>query len=142
LDVAGVSIPSHSQGTSLHAGSSKPLRDHVLAEYRALLPTIERLSQQTGVATDELERYDRTLRAVRTQEFKLVRDSEESVELFHVAEDTAERSDVSGSYPSERRILESELDSWLESFDHASAGKATDMSESTKQKLESLGYLQ
>jgi arylsulfatase A-like enzyme len=142
LDIAGVPVPSHSQGVSLQPRSSESSRDHVFAEYRALLPTIDRLSQQTGAPRDSLEKFDRTLRAIRTREFKLVRDSEGTVELFHVAKDPSERRDVSESNLTELRGLEFELDSWLESFDHASAGEATDMSESTKQKLENLGYLQ
>jgi arylsulfatase A-like enzyme len=142
LDVAGIPTPSHVQGNSLHPHTPDSSRDHVFAEYCSLLPTIERLSQQTGTPTAELEKYNRTLRTIRTQDFKLIRDSEGSMELFHVGEDTSEVNDVSASYQTKCQELESKLDSWLDSFEHASEGEVTDMSESTKQKLEDLGYLQ
>lgn len=142
LDIADVSIPSQSQGISFYPGSATSPRDKIFAEYLSPQPTIDRLSKQTNTQREKLEKYNKQLRAIQTKRYKLIRDSDNTIGIHDLAGDTAESSGEAESNHSIRQELESELDSWLESFDHASTDESSDMSESTRQKLEDLGYLQ
>ncbi|WP_435156757.1 sulfatase [Haladaptatus sp. DFWS20] len=128
LDAINARIPSYSQGVSIHPNRATPTRRHVFAEYLCPQPAIDRLSEKTDTPRKNLERLDKKLRAVRTKEHKLVRDSD--------------HNNISVSDPTITGKLDSELDAWLESFDQASTDESIEMSESTKQKLEDLGYLQ
>ncbi|WP_435320316.1 sulfatase [Haloarchaeobius sp. TZWSO28] len=139
MDIAGVSVPSHVQGMSIHPDTVNEPRKQVVAEYCSPQPTIERLSEQTGVSREELSQYDRSLRALRTSDYKLVRDSRDSVELFNM---TADGETETCAEPDVQEELEGKLDAWLDSFEQNAGSGSTEMSDSTKQKLEDLGYLQ
>ncbi|WP_435349128.1 sulfatase [Haloarchaeobius sp. HRN-SO-5] len=142
LDIAEASIPDDSQGRSFHPNSTAKPREHVFAEYISPQPAIERLSEQTGVPSSELEKYSREIQAVRTNEHKFVRYSDGIRKLFDLDNNDQEQEDVLEIQRATAKELEAELDSWLSSFEHASDGEATEMSRSTKQRLEDLGYLQ
>ncbi|MEM4781616.1 MAG: hypothetical protein QXG03_08675 [Halalkalicoccus sp.] len=69
---------------------------------------------------------------------QLAHGSDGSRELYHVAEDPGERRDLAD----ERPDLDTRLDEWLDSFEHADASGSVSMTRSTKDRLEDLGYLQ
>lgn len=139
LNVAGVSIPNHVQGKSFHPDVVTKQREQVIAEYCSLQPSIERLSEQTGVSQKELAQYDRSMRALRTSDYKLVRDSRGTVKLFDIS---AGGETSPCNEPKVQENLEARLDDWLDSFEQDTGNGAIEMSDSTKQKLEDLGYLQ
>ena len=87
-------------------------------------------------------KYNRSLRAIRNHDWKLIRGSDGSIELYHVTEDPGELENLESERPEKVSELESELDRWLDSFEHADATGDADMSDATKDRLEDLGYLQ
>jgi hypothetical protein len=50
--------------------------------------------------------------------------------------------DLVGRRPERVADLETSLDDWLDSFEHATASGSVSMSTATKARLEELGYLQ
>jgi len=146
LDAAGIDaavMGEGLQGTSFHpeADRDEP-REQVIAEYLSPQPSMEALEKRVGDLSPEIERYDRSLRAIRSGEYKLVRGSDGTRELYHVATDPDEREDLAETHPETVTDLEAELDDWLSSFDHADASGSVAMSQSTQDRLEDLGYLQ
>ena len=61
-----------------------------------------------------------------------------SRELYDIDTDPAEQQDILDV----NRAIADELDSWVESFEHADSSGTTSMTQSTKERLEDLGYLQ
>jgi arylsulfatase A-like enzyme len=145
LDVAGIDAPDVRdgfQGPSFHPDVEAEPREHVVAEYLSPQPSMEALEKRVGEISPEVKRYDRSLRAIRSAEYKLIRGSDGAHELYHVASDPGERKEVSEERPEEVAELETRLDEWLASFDHAEAAGSVEMTQSTQDRLEDLGYLQ
>jgi arylsulfatase A-like enzyme len=145
LDAAGVEAEGfreHCQGRSFHPAADEPPRDRIIAEYLAPQPSMAALEKRVGTLPDHVRQYDRSLRAIRRDGWKLIRGSDGSHELYHVAEDPAETTDLSDSEPDRVRLLADELDAWLDSFDHADTSGDVDVSAATEARLEDLGYLQ
>jgi len=105
-------------------------------------PSMDALEKRVGNLPESVREYDRSLRAIRTEEWKLIRGSDGAIELYHVASDPAESENVAGRNPDIVEDLEEELDAWLASFDHAEHAGDVSMREDTKRRLEDLGYLQ
>ena len=145
LDVAGVDAPdarAEMQGRSVHPDADVQPRDAVFAEYMNPQPTMAALERQVGDLPEYVHRFDRSLRAVRTEEYKFIRGSDGNRELYHVAEDSAERSSLVDERPEVAAELEARLDEWLDSFEQADAEGEVDISGARKKQLEELGYLQ
>ncbi|WP_135366068.1 sulfatase [Halosimplex halophilum] len=173
LDAVDVDAPAfrdQAQGESLLADSSGQ-REHVFAEYLAPQPSMAALAERVDRLPDDVRRYDRSLRAVRGDDWKLIRGSDGSRECYHLATDPDETVDLLStdadgtagadgvaeaggtaeantadeeSVDATRRAdsLDDVLDDWLASFDHADPDGDPAMSETTAQRLEDLGYLQ
>jgi len=139
LDVAGVDSPHEHQGVSVHPSSSES-RTHAFAEYLAPQPSIDRLSDETGIPESALDRFDQRIRAVRTDDHKLVRHERDGDRLYDVAGDD-ETTDVSDSRPEVTEELAETLDEWIRSVDDGRASDADEMSDRTRGRLERLGYL-
>ncbi|HMB51240.1 MAG TPA: sulfatase, partial [Natronoarchaeum rubrum] len=105
-------------------------------------PTMAALKRQVGDLPEYVYRFDRSLRAVRTEEYKFIRGSDGTRELYHVAEDSAERSSLENERPEMVTEMEEQLDEWLDSFERAETSEEVDISGARKQQLEELGYLQ
>ncbi|WP_331234299.1 sulfatase [Natronorarus salvus] len=145
LDVAGidaVGMREEVQGVSFHPGGDADPREHAIAEYLSPQPSMEALEKRVGEISPEVERYDRSLRTIRSGEYKLVRGSDGARELYRVASDPGEREEISGERPGVVADLETRLDEWLSSFEHADASGSVSMTQSTQDRLEDLGYLQ
>ncbi|WP_369335069.1 sulfatase family protein [Halorubrum ezzemoulense] len=145
LDTAGIDTDEfveESQGQSFHPDAETEPREYAFAEYMATQPSMEALEKRVGDLPEEVYEYDRSLRAIRSHNWKLIRGSDSSIELYHVAEDPTELENLASERPEKVSELESELDRWLDSFEHADATGHADMSDSTKDRLEDLGYLQ
>ncbi|GAB6862250.1 sulfatase [Haloplanus litoreus] len=145
LDATGVDAPTYraqAQGRSFHPESAASPREYVVAEYLAPQPSMTALRTRVGRLPSDVRRYDRSLRAIRDEEWKLIRGSDGSTELYHIVADPEERNDLSAGRPDVMRRLDRMLDEWLASFEQAEPSGSVDMAEGTKRRLEDLGYLQ
>jgi len=143
LDAAGIDGPTAGiQGRSFHPDAGAAPRDHVFAEYVTPQPSMAALDEHVGDLPDSVYRYDRSLRAVRSERYKLVRGSDGSRRLYRVGDDADETRDVADARPERAADLEATLDRWLESFEQSDAGESVPMSGERRTQLERLGYLQ
>ncbi|SEP69038.1 sulfatase [Natrinema salaciae] len=145
LDAAGIDAPAfreQAQGRSFHPDADTEPREYAFAEYMAPQPSMDALEKRVGELPEEVRKYDRSLRSIRSTEWKYIRGSDGSEELYHVAEDPGETENLVDAEPEKAAELESELDAWLRSFDHADTGGDVSMRDETKARLEDLGYLQ
>jgi hypothetical protein len=100
------------------------------------------LENHVGSLPDDVYRFDRSLRAIRTADRKLVRGSDETTRLYHLDDDDPETSDRSAAEPDRVAELEARLDDWLSSFESAEATDDVSISDDAESRLERLGYLQ
>ena len=145
LDAAGIEndeFTEQVQGRSFHPDAETEPREYAFAEYLAPQPSMEALEKRVGDLSEEVYAYDRSLRAIRSEDWKLIRGSDRSTELYQVVDDPGEVRDLASDRPEKVSELESELDAWLDSFNHAEATGDADMSNETRDRLEDLGYLQ
>jgi arylsulfatase A-like enzyme len=145
LDAAEIDAPEayeQFQGQSFYPGTDTDPREHVIAEYMAPQPSIEALEKSVGTLSDEIERYDRSLRAIRTEDYKLIRGSDNSRELYAIAADSRESENIADEKSDRVSELGDRLDDWLDSFEHADSTESVSMKDQTKERLEDLGYLQ
>ncbi|AWB28329.1 sulfatase [Halococcoides cellulosivorans] len=145
LDAAGVEAPDARagfQGRSIHPTADADPRAFVVSEYRGPVPSIDALEHHVGDLPASVYDLDRSLRAIRTAEYKLVRGSDGTTELYDVATDPDEQRDVAASNPRVVRRLERRLDDWLSAFDHADPDGSVAIGGQRKARLEQLGYLQ
>jgi arylsulfatase A-like enzyme len=103
---------------------------------------MEALEKRVGTLPESVYEYDRSLRAIRTDRWKLIRGSDGSTELYDIKSDPDESENVAGGHKGVVADLERELDEWLDSFEHADSSGEVSMRDETAQRLEDLGYLQ
>lgn len=145
LDAAGIDAPEFReqiQGRSFHPDSDVEPREYAFAEYMSPQPSMEALEKRVGELPEDVYEYDRSLRAIRSKEWKYIRGSDGSEELYNVDDDPEETENLVEIEPEKATKLESVLDTWLQSFEHADADGDVSMQDETKERLEDLGYLQ
>jgi arylsulfatase A-like enzyme len=145
LDAADVAAPAaraEFQGRSFHPDVETEPHGHVFAEYLEPQPSMAALEEHVDDLPPRVSEYDRSLRAVRSPEHKLIRGSDGSRELYHVADDPGEQRDLFRRRPERADRLESVLDEWLDSFEAADADAEVDIGARRQEQLEQLGYLQ
>jgi len=143
LDETGLEMPSlraQSQGRSVHPAASGR-RTYAVSEYLSPQPPVATLRGRFGPLPEYASDYDRTLRAIRTDEYKLVVGSDGLERLYHVASDPGERNDCSESEPERAAELQRSLEEWLGSFTHADSETEPAVSNAAKARLTELGYL-
>jgi len=144
LDAVGLDAPEareQFQGVSFHpdAGGS---REQVIAEYLAPQPSMDALERRVGTLPEAVYRYDRSLRAIRTERYSYIRGSDGSAELYDRQADPTESENVADRHPETVADLDARLDAWLDSFEAADAAGEVEIDEDVTQRLEELGYLQ
>jgi arylsulfatase A-like enzyme len=145
LDEAGIDAPGAResfQGQSFHPDADTDPREFVVSEYMAPMPSMDALERNVGELTPRLTKYDRSLRTVRTPDYKLVRGSDGQRELYDIESDPGETVDVSAAMPAVADELATLLDDWLASFEHATIDETVAITGDRKDRLEQLGYLQ
>ena len=145
LDAAGIDAPEMRegfQGRSFHPTAETEPREHAIAEYMAPQPSMAALREQVGTPADDIERFDRSLRAIRTGDEKLIRGSDGTREFYDIDDDPAESANRATENRERVAALETTLDDWLDSFAHAETSGTVSMADSTRARLEDLGYLQ
>jgi arylsulfatase A-like enzyme len=134
LDLAGIEIPEHVQGSSL----------------RSLMEGGDDLGEDPPPAYSETHRYERPyrggiLRAIRTPRWKLTtREREEEHALYDLRNDPKEKRNVMSDHRDTAGDLQRLMERMIE--DHSPEGKEVDRqfdpSKETIEKLEALGYVQ
>jgi len=144
LDVLDIDAPEarqQFQGLSFHPASEET-REFAVAEYMAPQPTMGALEKRVGDLPDHVRRYDRSLKAIRTDRYKYIRGSDGSNELYDLHDDPRETNDITDTHADICTELDAKLDKWLDSFEHADPTSEVSMGDDTKARLEDLGYLQ
>jgi arylsulfatase A-like enzyme len=144
LDVLDIDAPGareQFQGVSFHPDAPED-REFAVAEYLSPQPSMNALQKRVGDLPDNVEKFDRSLRAIRTERYKYIRGSDGSQGLYNIQNDPDETRDISDTYGDVVHELDTELDGWLDSFDKADHSDDVSMDEQTKARLEDLGYLQ
>lgn len=141
LDIDSQDTRTQFQGHSFYPDSAET-RKAVFAEYVAPQPSMDALQTRVGDLPEHVRTYDRSLRAVRTEQYKYIRGSDGARELYDIRTDPGETSDVSDANGNTVAELDSRLDEWLDSFEHAEYTDDVTMDDDTKSRLEDLGYLQ
>ncbi len=137
-------LHEQSQGTSLlseDVNSDGP-RTYAFSEYVAPQPSMDALERRFGALPATVREYDRRLTAVQTAEYKFVRGSDGSEELYRIADDPAETENLAEERRAVVRLLGDVLDDWRDSFEAAPASGSVSMTEDTEERLADLGYLQ
>ena len=130
------------QGQSFHPNSETEPREYAIAEYMAPQPSMNALREQVGTLSDDVTRLDRSLRAIRTDEEKLICGSDGTREFYGIEDDPDESRNRADERSERVGTLETVLEDWLASFEHANPSEPVSMSASTEARLEDLGYLQ
>jgi arylsulfatase A-like enzyme len=144
LDAAGIDAPAARagfQGRSFHPDAGSPPREFLVSEYMAPQPSMEALEHHVGALPDDIDRFDRSLRALRTDEHKLVRGSDGTIELYDLAADPHESTDVAAANPALVDSLTDTLDEWLDGFERADVDRSVELDADRKEHLEELGYI-
>jgi arylsulfatase A-like enzyme len=103
---------------------------------------MDALKDRVGTLPDSVRTYDRSLRTIRTDDYKLIRGSDSSRECYRISDDPKETTNLGDDDPEWASSLEAELDDWLESFEHITSDGSVSMKDETRDRLEDLGYLQ
>lgn len=131
------SVAGHTLETAITEGG----RERVFAEYLTPQPSMEALEQRVGSLPESVRKYDRGLRSVRTSEWKLVEGSDGSTELYHVATDPHEETDVAEANPKRVIELAAVLEERFGSFERGTTTTDERVRPATQRRLEELGYL-
>ncbi len=144
LDTLNIDAPEareQFQGVSFHPDADQS-REYVTAEYMAPQPSMDALKTQIGDLPDHVYEHDRSLRAIRTDEYKYIRGSDGSQELYNIQKDPNEQTNLVDANPDIVEEYDAMLDEWLDSFNRAKSSQDVSMNDDTKSRLEDLGYLQ
>ena len=120
----------------------RPDRAAVAAEYRAPMPSIERLRAEYGELPESVLAYDRGLQAIRTDDWKLIQGTDGSERLYDLRSDPGEHEDVSAAASEVRDRLADRLRERLRPIeDDGSEPTDEDVPAAIEDRLEDLGYL-
>lgn len=143
LDLAGIEQPTDARVSDhdILGTTGNRTREHTIAEYVTPQPSMEALERDVEHLPKQVrQRYDKTLRSIRTSRWKYVKSAEGSVELYDLDVDPQERENVAGDHPIEVDRLGDLLEEKLGEHRRAARGQ-TSISAANEQRLEDLGYL-
>lgn len=137
LDLVG-SAREESISESTHSLLDEPSRDAAFAEY--LVPNLRQFHRRFPEV--DVSRFDRAMRAIRTDRFKLIADRDGSTQLYDLTTDSEEREDLSAHRPDLVAQLQDRLTEFLGDWPAPVAGDpAHDGHDDVRERLEQLGYL-
>ncbi|MDB9250749.1 sulfatase [Halorubrum ezzemoulense] len=137
LNIKSPEFHNQTQATEIFDGE----RESVIAEYVAPQPSRESIEKRVGDPDNVMDTYDRSLKTIRNREFKFIRGSDGSTELFNIADDPQEQDELSADQPDIVAEMSDELDTWEQSFAQTVVDDDNDVDESTQERLEDLGYI-
>lgn len=112
--------------------------EYAIAEYTSPQPSVKTLDEEYGPLDDEVWRYDRALRSVRSDRWKFIEGSDGTTELYDI------RSDPDESNPIDDDDVASASSDVLDNRRGPLDGPNTDyadIDEASRERLEDLGYL-
>jgi arylsulfatase A-like enzyme len=139
LELADVPHPGDAE-ISNNSILTHPAREHVIGEYRVPQPSMESIASQLGSVPRPMRKYDRALRSIRTDRWKLIEGSDGSVALYDLEADPEETTDRSDEHP--ERVAE--LSGILDDEDipkSLESRQDVEMTEASRERLENLGYI-
>jgi arylsulfatase A-like enzyme len=144
LELADVGI-ARSNGTSSNSlvpdiRGAVRTRKHAIAEYVTPQPPIRMLIDDYGSDPSRVSKYDRALRAIRTNEWKYIEGSDGYERLFRIERDPGEKTDRSTEHPEVVERLRRTLRKERGQLQRESRGETT-ISSANRERLENLGYL-
>lgn len=118
-------------------------RSFTVAEYLGPQPAIERVARRYPHSERHLVKFNRSLSAIRTPDWKFIEASDGRDELYNIWEDPGETKNLIDAQPDRATQLKKQLAMWKESNKSVGADlseqKAID--NQVKKRLEALGYL-
>jgi arylsulfatase A-like enzyme len=143
LDMVGIEAPEVDpplQGISL-VDPEAPERAYAISEYEVPEHMIETFRRRYPEAADRLV-HDRRLKSIRSGSMKYIWSSNGDSELFDLAADPGETTNLALQDTATARALETDLTGWLGSFEPADAsGEGWELDAETRQHLRALGYI-
>jgi arylsulfatase A-like enzyme len=118
-----------------------PTREYALSEYLVPQPSMDSLRESVDSFDPAATKYDRALRSIRSERWKLVEASDDTVELYDLRDDPHEQTDRSDERPSVVERLQERLRDRLGPLTRGATDDG-DISQHSKERLEDLGYLQ
>lgn len=120
--------------------SSAGDQKEVFAEYLTPQPAIERL-QELANDTADVRQFNRSLRCIRTDNWKYVAGSDGSDWLYDLSADPEEEVDVADQYPNRTAEFRNRLIETFGSFVTPDENMKDKIDDSTSKRLEDLGYI-
>lgn len=125
------------QGRSLLQAQGQRKARTVFAEY--LNPRVQVL--QRAFPDRDWSKFNKKLRAIRKQKYKLIYSSYGDHELFDISQDPAESENIILEHPEVAENLLQELDAWVESVSQKMEKTQLELQEDSRRVLEGLGYI-
>ncbi|ESP87423.1 sulfatase [Candidatus Halobonum tyrrellensis] len=151
LELAGADAPTHptvSDRSLLESvcGRADAHREHAVSEYLHPRPSPETLRERFPDSDVDVDRYDRSLRCIRTPRWKYVQATDGREQLYDVAADPDETANLADDRPRVRDRLRRTLRAERGRFDRPAepADDGTDRHEppaGTERRLDALGYI-
>ena len=138
VDTAG--FQDQQQGIPLHKDA--PQDRSIVAEYLNPMPPIDQMRERCDNPSFDVSVYDRTLRAIYRGQYKLIRGSDGTRQLYNIVDDPDEETDLIEQKPQIASELESELTKAVERYsDVSSVPSEATVTQDVEGRLEDLGYL-
>jgi len=138
VDTAG--FQDQQQGIPL--SESTPDDRSIVAEYLNPMPPIDQMRERCDNPDFKVSVYDRTLRAIYCGQYKLIRSSDGSRQLYNIVDDPNEETNLVQQKPRLAEELESELTKAIDHYNKLSTNPSeADNTRDIKDRLENLGYL-
>ncbi|WP_255150135.1 sulfatase [Halorarius halobius] len=133
------SFQAQQKGTPLHYESLTERT--IVSEYLNPMPPISRLREKSENGDFDVSQYDRQLRAVYDDEYKLVRGTDGYQALYDLSENPHESKNIIETSPLKSTELEEMLDKWVKSIQPECASLTDSTNEQLEDRLSNLGYL-
>jgi len=141
LDITGVQSPDLDSISENKLLSTEVSRDRTFAEYVTPQPAIETLEQRVDDAAEEISKFDRTLRCIRTDAWKFVQGSDGSEWLFDLRNDPEEINNVVNDHSKRTQRLSKKLEEVYGPMTTVGSSNMDEVDDSTQKRLEELGYI-
>lgn len=138
LSLESEGMAEQTQGVSIFNEST---RSSIIAEYLTPQPSPDAIRRRVGDPNNVIKRYDRSLKAIQTDDFKLISGSDGEIELYPVNYMPNEDKNITSEYPEIVESLSKKLDNWSSSFQTSEYSRETDIDAETQGRLEDLGYI-
>jgi arylsulfatase A-like enzyme len=129
-------------GISLRNVPEESIDRHVVSEYLNPIPPIEKMESLCENPDFDVSIYDRTLRATYSGDFKLIRGSDGTKDLYDVS-GGAEKIEENGAAKRDMvKGLETQLSTWIDRHERQDQSEVqSDHEEEIEERLGELGYL-